>query len=163
VREEQSPRPRTAWTDVVASRQAPRRQPTWSAPLTRSLGGLVRDTWRPRVLIAIKTTHTAIFATVGASIALFVWDGIRRRPGRRTAYALGIALGESAIYVSNNQVCPLSPLAEDLGAERGAVADIFLPARAARSIPIVATGALLIGFILNARALARARSARCSA
>jgi hypothetical protein len=152
--------PRLGGCRAVESRHGPRRQPTWSAPLTRPLARLVRDAWRPRVLIAIKSIHTAIFAGVGVCIALVVADGIRQQPGRRSAYALGIALGESAIYVSNNRVCPLSPLAEDLGAERGAVADIFLPARAARSIPIVAAGTLLIGLVLNARALAKARAAR---
>ena len=141
----------------------PRPRPTWSAALTRPLGRLVRDAWRPRVLIAIKAIHTVIFAGVGVCIAVVVADGIRQQPGRRAAYALGIALAESAVYVSNNQVCPLSPLAEDLGAERGSVADIFLPPRVARSIPTVATGALLIGLILHAFALTRAHSRRRTA
>jgi hypothetical protein len=129
------------------------RRPAWSEPLTRPLGRLVPATWRPAALAAIKAIHTVIFASIGAAIGLFVWDGIRQRPGRRAAYALGIALAESGIYVSNNQVCPLTPLAEEFGAERGAIVDMFLPGWAARRIPLFGTAALLLGLVLNARAL----------
>jgi hypothetical protein len=135
-----------------------RRRATWSEPLSRSLTGLLRDASRARVLTAIKLIHTGIFATVGASIVLFVWDGFRQRRGRRAAYALGITLAESTIYLSNNRVCPLTPLAEGLGAERGSVADMFLPAWAARSIPILGTSGLLIGLVLNVRGLIRAQA-----
>ena len=109
--------------------------------------------WHQRTLVAIKGIHTVLFASIGAAIALFVWDGVRGRPRRRTAYALGIALGETAIYVSNNQVCPLTPLAEELGAESGSVVDIFLPDAVARRIPLVSGTALLAGAALNIRAL----------
>jgi hypothetical protein len=129
------------------------RRPAWSEPLTRPLGHLVPATWRPAALTAIKAIHTLIFASIGAAICLFVWDGIRQRPGRRAAYALGIALAESGIYVSNNQVCPLTPLAEEFGAESGAVVDMFLPGWAARRIPQFGTAALVLGLLLNARAM----------
>ncbi|MGH2357012.1 MAG: hypothetical protein ACRDGJ_03240, partial [Candidatus Limnocylindria bacterium] len=55
-------------------------------------------------------------------------------------------------YVSNNQVCPLTPLAEEIGAERGSVVDNFLPDWAARRIPIVAGSAALLALFLNLRA-----------
>jgi hypothetical protein len=143
------------------------RRPAWSELLTRPLSHAIPDIRRPVALRAIKAIHTAIFASVGAAIAVFVWDGIRQRPGRRSAYALGIALAETGVYVSNNQVCPLTPLAEELGAERGAVADLFLPSWAARSIPLVASTALLLGLVLNGRARltgrGRPRVAACRA
>jgi hypothetical protein len=129
------------------------RRPAWSEPLTRPLGVLMPATWRPAALTAIKAIHTLIFASIGAAICLFVWDGIRQRPGRRAAYALGIALAESGIYVSNNQVCPLTPLAEEFGAKSGAVVDMFLPGWVARRIPLLGTAALLLGLLLNARAM----------
>lgn len=109
------------------------------------------------MLAAIKALHTVIFVSIGAAVALFVWDGVRGRPRRRTAAALGVALGEAAVYVSNNQVCPLTPLAEELGAERGAVADMFLPDWASRRIPVVSILALLAGAALNLRALPTGR------
>lgn len=128
------------------------RRPAWSEPLTRPLGRLVPDRWRPGALAAIKAIHTVIFASIAAAIALFVWDGVRQRPSRRAACALGIAMAETGIYLSNNQVCPLTPLAEELGAESGAVADLLLPAWAARNIPLIGSAALLLGLMLHARA-----------
>jgi hypothetical protein len=133
------------------------RRPAWSEPLTRPLSRDIPDMWRPAALTAIKAIHTVIFASVGAAIAVFVWDGIRQRPGRRAGFALGLALAEAGVYVSNNQVCPLTPMAEELGAERGAVVDLFLPAWAARNIPMVASTALLLGLVLNGRAVLRRR------
>jgi len=129
------------------------RHPAWSDPLTRPLSRVIAGAWRPAALATIKAIHTILFASIGAAIALFVFDGFRQRPGRRTAYALGIALAETGIYVSNNQVCPLTPLAEELGAEHGAVVDIFLPSWAARRIPLVSSVALGLGLVLNARAI----------
>jgi hypothetical protein len=108
-------------------------------------------------LATIKAIHTIVFVSVGSALAVFVWDGIRGRPGGRAAVALGLAIAETGIYVSNNQVCPLTPLAEELGAERGAVADLFLPAWAARRIPVIGSSALLVGLVLNARALVNQR------
>jgi hypothetical protein len=96
-----------------------------------------------------------LFFSIGAAIALFTWDGVRQQPRRRAAYALGIALAEAGVYVSNNQVCPLTPLAEELGAERGAVVDMFLPGWAARRIPLVSSATLLAGLALHAIALKR--------
>ncbi len=72
-----------------------------------------------------------------------------------------MVLVETAVFASNNQVCPLTPLAEELGTERGSVADIFLPDWMSRRIPIIGGGALLLGIVLNGRAmwLRRVRSA----
>ena len=128
------------------------RPPRWSGALTERLARIIPVAGRPAALITIKAIHTVIFASVGAAIALFVWDGARQRPGRRAALALGVALGETAVYVSNNQVCPLTPLAEELGAERGSVADIFLPDRFSRRIPLFGGSALIVGLVLNLRA-----------
>jgi hypothetical protein len=92
------------------------------------------------------------FASVGGAIGLFVWDGMRQRPGRRSAIALGIVLTESAVYVSKQPGLPVTPLAEQFGAERGSVADIFLPDWFSRRIPLLGGTALGVGFVLNARA-----------
>ena len=134
------------------------RTPVWSGGLTRFLAGAIPEESRPAALTAIKGIHTVIFASVGGAIGLFVWDGLRQRRGRRAAVALGIALAESAVYVSNNQVCPLTPLAEELGSGHGAVADLFLPDWLSRRIPVVSVSALIVGLILNSRALRKDRS-----
>lgn len=129
-----------------------RRQPMWSGAITGPLAALIPGTHRLQALAAIKAVHTAIFVSMAGAIVLTLWDGIRGRPGRRTAILGGVVLAESAIYVSNNQVCPLTPLAEELGAEAGSVVDIFLPEWAARRIPLVAGTAALLAALLNLRA-----------
>lgn len=134
------------------------RRPAWSGALTAPLAAWIPAAARPAVLAAIKATHTILFFSIAAEILLFTWDGLRQRPGRRTVIAAGIALAESAIYVSNNQVCPLTPLAEELGATRGSVVDIYLPGWLARRIPVLSSGMLLAGIALNARALLARRS-----
>jgi hypothetical protein len=126
------------------------RRARWSGAITAPIARHTPIAARPAVLAAIKATHTAIFFGVAAQIALIVWDGLRQRPGRRTALAFAIALGESAVYASNNQVCPLTPLAEELGAAKGSVADIFLPDAVSARIPLVGGSALAIGLALNA-------------
>ena len=125
--------------------------------MTVPLARVVPIGWRPAVLTAIKGIHTAILASVGACILVFVWEGFRQRPGRRAAVALGVTLAETAIFASNNQVCPLTPLAEELGAPRGSVADIFLPDWASSRIPIISGSILALGLVLNASAWLRGR------
>jgi len=134
-----------------------RRAPTWSQYLTEPAARGIPESWHAAALWLIKAFHTLIFASVGSTIVLFVWDGLRGRPRRRTAYALGVGLAEGAVYLSNNQVCPLTPLAEEFGADSGGVVDIFLPDGFARRIPLISTSALLIGAVLNLRALAAVR------
>ena len=133
------------------------RDASWSGALTTWLASRTPPAARPAVLAGVKAIHTAIFASVAAQIGVVVWDGLRQRPGRRTVAAVVIALGESAIYASNNQVCPLTPLAEELGATRGSVSDIFLPDRLARRIPLIGGSALVIGLGLNLLAWIRRR------
>ncbi len=135
--------------------RAVRRQPAWSGPLTKPLGAHLPVRFRPEALAAIKAIHTAVFFSVAGLIALFTWDGIRGRPRRRTAIAAVIALAEAAVYGSNNQVCPLTPLAEDLGAASGSVTDIYLPGWLSRRIPLISSVALIVGMILNLRARRR--------
>jgi hypothetical protein len=131
------------------------RQPTWSGFLTRPMARWIPEAWREGTLAAIKGIHTAIFVSISAAVLLTVWDGLRGSPRKRTAIAGGVVLGESVLYASNNQVCPLTPLAEEFGAERGSVVDLFLPAAAARQIPLVAGSAAVLALILNLRALLR--------
>jgi hypothetical protein len=120
------------------------------------LARVIPGCWRNEAVVAIKGLHTAILVSVFAAVVLTLWDGLRGSPGKRTAIAGGMVLAESALYVSNNQVCPLTPLAEEFGAERGSVVDMFLPAAVARQIPLVAGSAAVLSLALNVRALARA-------
>jgi hypothetical protein len=107
---------------------------------------------RPVALTVIKAVHTAVFFSVAGAIVMVVWDGLRQRPRRLTAGAVGVAVIESVVFASNNLVCPLTPLAEELGAERGSVTDIYLPGWLSRRIPIISVSALALGIALNLRA-----------
>jgi len=132
-----------------------RRKPLWSGAITVPLARVIpSDRW-DEALVAIRTVHTALFASIATATLVALWDGLRGRARRRTAIAGAMVIAEAAVYVSNNQVCPLTPLAEQLGAARGSVVDIFLPSWAARRIPLVAGGAAALALILNVRALSR--------
>ena len=108
-------------------------------------------------LAAIKAVHTVAFALIATSILTVLIDGLRGRPTRRTAGALGIALTECAVFAANGFVCPLTPMAERYGARRGSVSDIFLPDVVAENLTWSASTVLLIGIGLNARAIRRGR------
>ena len=129
------------------------RRPRWSGALTLPLARHIPPQFEDRALVSIRAFHTAVFISIAAAVLLTLRDGVRGRPRRRTAIAGLMVLAESAVYVSNNQVCPLTPLAEELGAERGSVVDMFLPEWAARRIPIVAGTAALAAALLNVRAM----------
>lgn len=136
------------------------REPTWSGILTRPLAAHIAPALRPAVVRAIKAIHTVVFFSIFSIIILVAADGIRARPSRRTAIALGVALAETGIYGSNNQVCPLSPLAEELGAASGSVTDIYLPGWLSRRIPVMSGSILIVGLALNLRAWGARRATR---
>jgi hypothetical protein len=126
-----------------------RRQPVWSDRLTRPLASRIAERRRPAALRAIKAIHSAAFALIAGCIVVFAWDAIRGRPGRRVTVTAGVAIGESLIYASNNQVCPLTPLAEALGAERGTVSDLYLPDAISERIPLLGGSALVVGLAIR--------------
>jgi hypothetical protein len=128
------------------------RQPAWSDALTRPLAARIPSERRVVTLRGIKAFHSAAFFSIAAMVILVAADGARGRPGRRTGAALTVALAETVVYASNNQVCPLSPLAEELGAESGSVTDIYLPGWLSERIPVIFGTILAIGLTLDVRA-----------
>lgn len=133
----------------------PRRAPAWSGVVTRPLARVIPPAFASETLVAVKVIHTALFLLVAAALGLTLWDGLRGAPSRRTALAGAVVATESLVYVSNNQVCPLTPLAEHFGADRGSVVDLFLPASVARRIPVVAGSSALLSLILYVRAASK--------
>jgi hypothetical protein len=97
----------------------------------------------------IKAVHTAAFITISGSILLFTWDGVRRRPGRRASIAAAVGIAESVIFASNDFVCPLTPLAEELGAASGSVTDIYLPRWVSERIPALGGSVLVLGLVVR--------------
>ena len=135
-----------------------RRQPVWSDKLTVPLAARISRRRRPAALRAIKAVHTAAFALIAGCIVVFAWDGIRRRGGQRAVVTAAIAIAETLIYGSNNQVCPLTPLAEELGAESGTVTDLYLPRPLSDRIPLLGGSALVVGLAFHAHGWWRRRS-----
>ena len=96
----------------------------------------------------VQADHSTIFWAELGSIVWLVVTGISGRRDRSVAVAATLVAVESAVFVANDRVCPLTPLAERFGASSGSVSDIWLPDVVARTIPywtvpLVALGAVL--------------------
>jgi hypothetical protein len=111
----------------------------------------------PTAVFVVKTVHTAVFMAMLSSILWLVVSGFSRRRDRSVAIAAGLVAVEAGVFVANDGVCPLTPLTERLGASRGSVSDIFLPAALARTIPIWSSGLVAAGVLLHLRAAWGAR------
>jgi hypothetical protein len=108
---------------------------------------------RTATLSAVRAVHSAIFLVELAAILWLVFTGIVGRRDRSAAVAGGLVAVEAAVFVANRGICPLTPLAERLGAGRGSVSDIFLPDRTARTIPIWSSALVVLGATLHLRHL----------
>jgi hypothetical protein len=113
---------------------------------------------RRLAIIGVKLVHTGIVLAELAAIGWLVLTGLVGRRDRSVAIAAGAVAVEAAVFVANDRVCPLTPLAERLGASSGSVSDIFLPEALARMIPVWSTALLVLAGVLPARSLLRRRS-----
>jgi len=125
------------------------RRPVWSDTLTVPVAAVIPAAQRTLALRGIRAFHTAAFVAISGAILIFTWEGMRGRRGRLAGAAASIAIAETMIYASNNQVCPLTPLAEQLGATNGSVTDIYLPAWVSERIPMFGGSVLLIGVVAH--------------
>ena len=88
-------------------------------------------------LLGVKAVHTFVWFIVEAAMVYVIGAGLRGRTDRRVAIASGIVAAESLVFTVNGFRCPLTTMAESLGAEDGAVTDIFLPRWFAKSLPMI--------------------------
>jgi hypothetical protein len=109
------------------------------------------------MLTAIRAFHSAVFLVMLAAVGWLVTTGLVGRRDRSVAAAGGLVALESAVFVANRGVCPLTPLAERYGARRGSVSDIFLPDVLARTIPVWATSLVVLGSALHLKGWRRSR------
>ena len=109
------------------------------------------------LLIVIKAVHSLIFLMMLGAIGWLVATGLIGRQDRSVALAATLVATESLVFATNRGVCPLTPLAELYGANRGGVSDIFLPEPVARTVPIWATTLVVIGVGLHLRGWRRQR------
>jgi hypothetical protein len=111
-------------------------------------------------LTAIRAVHSAILLVMLSAIAWLVATGVTGRRDRSVASAAALVAIESAVYVANDGVCPLTPLAERHGAVRGSVSDIWLPDVLARTLPAWSGGLVLLAILLHGRGIARSSATR---
>lgn len=78
-------------------------------------------------ILQVKIVHTLIFWVLSGCVVYVLYSGIVDHITPWTWLAIGLVLVESVVLAVSGWRCPLTLLTERLGAERGAVSDIFLP------------------------------------
>ncbi len=99
------------------------------------------------------------WAELGSIIWLVV-TGLAGRRDRSVAVAAGLVAVEGVVFIANDAVCPLTPMAERLGAASGSVSDIWLPDVVARTIPYWSIPLVAAAVVLHVRGAWRARRVR---
>jgi hypothetical protein len=96
--------------------------------------------------------HTAIFWFLSACVLYTLVSAVANTVTWLTWVAAGLVVLEGVVLACFGWICPLTLLAERLGAARGSVADIFLPKWFAdRIFPICTTTFLVACLVLAAR------------
>jgi hypothetical protein len=111
-------------------------------------------------LVAVKAFHTGVFFAVAGSIGYLLSSALRNRTDARAAVAGAVVAGEALIYATSGWRCPLTDVAERLGADDGSVADIYLPGWVASHIPHVTIPLVTAAVVLHARNLWRQTTRR---
>jgi len=112
---------------------------------------------RPIALIAVKAFHSLAFGVIQTAIFYLLYQGLKRESDMHVSIAFTVATGEIIIYAGNGFHCPLTKLAEKLGAESGSVTDIFLPKWLAANVARIYVPLFALGLALHARNLRRRR------
>ena len=89
-----------------------------------------------------------------------LYTGLRGRSDRRAAMVGAVVTAESLIFLANRGRCPLTGLAESLGAERGSVTDIYLPKWLARNLPAIHVPLVVLAFAAHLRNIRQERIIR---
>ena len=100
---------------------------------------------------AIKAIHTLAWFSIESCMIYLLYTGATRRSDRRAAIAGAVVGAESLIFVANGFRCPLTSLAEELGAEHGSVTDIYLPRWFAHNLPAIHVPLLALATFLHMR------------
>ena len=113
------------------------------------------------LLAAVKALHTAVWFSIEACMLYILFAGFARRSDRRAAIAGAVVAGECLVFAANGFRCPLTGVAESLGAESGSVTDIYLPRWFAKNLPAIHVPLIALAGYLHVRNL-RDRRARVS-
>ncbi len=119
-------------------------------PIQQSIDWMGTDS-RRRALIAVKGIHTLAWFSIETCMAYLLYAGFARRSDRRALIAGTVVGVESLVFLGNRARCPLTGLAESLGAERGSVTDIFLPRWFAANLPVIHAPLVVLAACLHGR------------
>ena len=112
---------------------------------------------RRPLYIDVKAVHSVAFFILQSAILYLAYRSVRgESDGKATAAAVLVG-GECAIYAGNGFRCPLTGLAEDLGAEHGQVTDIFLPKWLADNIANIYAPLFAVALVIHGRNLVAKR------
>jgi len=106
---------------------------------------------RRAALVAVKGVHTLAWLTIESAMLYVLFAGFTRRSDRRAAVAGAIVAGECLVFAANGFHCPLTGVAESLGAARGGVTDIYLPHWFARNLPAIHVPLVVLAVVLHVR------------
>jgi hypothetical protein len=109
------------------------------------------------LLKAIKGIHTLAWFSIEACMVYVLYAGFARRSDQKAGIAAAVVAGESLIFAANGFRCPLTQVAERLGAERGSVTDIYLPRWFAHNLPAIHAPLIVLAGYLHARNLRHRR------
>ena len=104
-------------------------------------------------LRAIKAIHTLAWFSIEGCMIYVLYTGFAGRSDRRAGIAARVVAAETLIFAGNGFRCPLTQVAERLGAERGSVTDIYLPRWFARNLPAIHVPLIVLATFLHARNL----------
>jgi len=106
-------------------------------------------------LLAIKLVRTLAWFSIESCMLYVLWAGFRKRSDGRVALAASVVATETLIFAANGFRCPLTQIAERVGATRGSVTDIYLPRRLAHNLPAIHVPLILLAGYLHAQNLRR--------
>ena len=111
-------------------------------------------------LVAVKAVHTLAWFSIEACMVYLLYAGFAKRTDRRAAIAAIVVGGETFVFAANGFRCPLTDVAESLGAESGSVTDIYLPRWFAHNLSAIHVPLIVLAVYLHTRNLRRRRSAQ---
>jgi hypothetical protein len=110
-------------------------------------------------LATIKAVHTAAWFSIESCVLYVIYSGFKGRSDRRAAIAAGVVAAETLVFAGNGLRCPLTDVAEHLGAEQASVTDLYLPRWFADNLPAIHVPLILLAAFLHERNVRRARGA----
>jgi hypothetical protein len=102
-------------------------------------------------IVAVKAFHSLVFLVLQTLICYLLYKGVKGDSDRRAGLATVVISTECLVYAGNGFRCPLTAVAENLGAESGSVTDIFLPRWLASNIANIYAPLFALALLLHGR------------